>query len=125
MIAGISACTSEPEPEYAAQITESTLLAMNENDYAKHTEHFDEPMKNAVPETVFQQANATIKAKIGNYTSKEFWKVETQDEFTIVHYKTKFSQEPDTVIVRVIFREIGGKVYVSGLWFDSPKLRQE
>ena len=117
------ACAQKPEPAYADPITESILWATNENDYAKYCEYFDEVMKNAVSEAVFNQNNTIVDTKIGDYISKEFWKVENKGQFTIVYYKAKFTQEPGDVIVKVVFREIAGKVYVSGLWFDSPKLR--
>ena len=121
----LSACTKRPEPEYAAPIIKGILLAFNDNDYLKYTEHFTEIMKNAAPEAAFHQVNAMIKSKIGNYVSREFWKVENKDQYTIVYYKAKFSQEPKDVIVKVVFEEITGEIYVSGLWFDSPKLRQK
>ena len=116
-------CAPKLEPEYADAIAEGILQAINENDYAGYTEHFDEAMKNAIPESVFQQTGTAIKEKIGDYVSKTFWKVTTQEGYTIVVYKAKFSQEPKDVTVRVVFREISGEIYVAGLWFDSPKLR--
>jgi hypothetical protein len=36
---------------YADPITENILLAMNEDNYTKYSEHFDATMKNALPET--------------------------------------------------------------------------
>jgi hypothetical protein len=111
--------------EYADSITENILLAMNENNYTKYSEHFDQTMKNAMPEAVFNETNALIKSKIGDYVSKEFWKVESKDQFTIVYYKAKFTQEPEDVIVKIVFQEIVGEMKVSGLWLDSPKLRKK
>jgi hypothetical protein len=123
MTAVISACAKKPEPEYAASITEGILVAMNDNDYVKYSEHFSEEMKNALPESVFEQANAEITAKIGKYVSAEYLKLEYQDIYTIVYYKANFTQEPEGVTVKVVFQEIDGGIYVAGLWFDSPKLR--
>ena len=111
--------------EYADPITENILLAMNEDNYTKYSEHFDQTMKNAMPEAVFNETNAIIKSKIGDYVSKEFWKVESKDQFTIAYYKAKFTQEPEDVIVKVVFQEIVGEMKVSGLWLDSPKLRKK
>lgn len=124
MVVAISACAQKPEPEYANSIAEGILLAMNENDYAKYSEHFDEAIKDAMPESVFEQANIAIRDKIGDYISKQFWKVEDKGIYTIVYYKAKFTHEPKDVIVKVVFQEIEGAIYVSGLWFDSPKLRR-
>jgi hypothetical protein len=111
--------------EYADPITENILLAMNKGNYTKYSGHFDQTMKNAMPEAVFNETNALIKSKIGDYVSKEFWKVESKDQFTIVYYKAKFTQEPEDVIVKVVFQEIVGEIKVSGLWLDSPKLRKK
>ena len=111
--------------KYADPITENILLGMNEDNYTKYSEHFDQTMKNAMPEAVFNETNAIIQSKIGDYVSKEFWKVESKDQYTIVYYKAKFTQEPEDVIVKVVFQEIVGEMNVSGLWLDSPKLRKK
>lgn len=111
--------------KYADPITENILLGMNEVNYTKYSEHFDQTMKNAMSEAVFNETNAIIKSKIGDYVSKEFWKVESKDQFTIAYYKAKFAQEPEDVIVKVVFQEIMGEMKVSGLWLDSPKLREK
>ena len=108
---------------YADPITENILVGMNEDDYAKYSEHFDATMKNALPEPVCQENNALIQSKIGTYVSKEYWKVESKNQYTTVYYKATFTQEPDDVIVKVVFQEIAGETKVSGLWLDSPKLR--
>ena len=111
--------------KYADPITENILLAMNEDNHTKYSEHFDQTMKNAMPEAVFNETNAMIKSKIGDYVSNEFWKVESKHQYTIVYYKAKFTQEPEDVIVKVVFQEIVGEIKVSGLWLDSPKLREK
>lgn len=98
---------------------------MNERNYTKFPEHFDQTMKNALPEAVFKETNTVIKSKIGDYVSKEFWKVESKDQFMIVYYNAKSTQEPENVIVKVVFQEIEAEMKVSGLWLDSPKLREK
>lgn len=114
------------EPEYASSITEGILIGVNENNYAKFSEHFDENMKNTIPEAAFEQLTTFLKAVRGEYTpeSKEFWKVGTIGPATVVYYKAKFTKEEDAV-VKVVFQEIEGEIYVSGLWLDSPKLRAQ
>jgi len=108
---------------YADQITEDILLAMNEDDYTKYSDNFDQTMRNAIPGAVFNETNAMIKSKIGDYVSKEFQKAEGKDQYTIVYYNARFTDEPDDVTVKVVFQEINGEMKVSGLWLDSPKLR--
>ena len=111
--------------EYADPITDNILWAMNEDNYTEYSEHFDQTMKNAMPEAVFNETNAMIKSKIGDYVSTDFWKVKSKHQYTIVYYKAKFTQEPEDVIVKVVFQEITGEMKVSGLWLDSPKLRKK
>ena len=111
--------------KYADPITESILLGMNGNNYSKYSKHFDQTMKNAVPEAVFNETNNLIKSKIGDYVSKEFWKVESKGQYTTVYYKAKFTKETEHVTVKVVFQEIMENAKVSGLWLDSPKLRKK
>jgi hypothetical protein len=96
---------------------------MNENDYAKFSEYFDEDMKAGIPEAAVILRE--LRATIGDYIpeSRDFWKVTTSGIYTSVFYKTKFTKETADVVVKVVFREIDGEMYVSGLWLDSPKLR--
>ena len=110
---------------YAGPITENILLGMSENNYSKYSSHFDQNMKNAMNEAVFNETNILIRAKIGDYISKEFWKVESENQYTVVHYNARFTDEPEDVIVRVVFQEIMDEMKVSGLWLDSPKLREK
>jgi major membrane immunogen (membrane-anchored lipoprotein) len=111
------------EPEYAGAIAENILQALNTGDYAAYSQHFDEAMKKAMPEAAFRDTAAFIQQKIGDYVSKEFDRTETDDIYTAVIYRSKFSEEPGVVTVKVVFLETGDNVFVSGLWFDSPKLR--
>jgi hypothetical protein len=109
--------------EYADPVTEQILVAMNENDYARYSEDFDQTMKNTMPEAVFDETNAVIRSKIGDYVSKEFQKAD-KDQYTIVYYNAKFTDEPADVTVKVVFQELNGTMKVSGLWLNSPKLRK-
>ncbi len=124
LVVSASACAEKPEPEYAGSIAEGILLALNDSNYAKYCEHFGQTMREVVTEDVFNQTESLLKAKIGDYVSKEFWKVEEQGIFAIVYYKAKFTKESGDVVVKVVFQEIEEEMYVSGLWFDSPKLRE-
>jgi len=121
----VSACAPKlPEPEYADGMTESILLAINSGDYTVYSENMDETMRTAIPELKFKKSYTLIKSKIGDYVSKHFLKTESKAPYTIVYYTAKFTGEPKDVIVKVVFQEIQGKVFVSGLWFDSPQLRK-
>ena len=82
-------------------------------------------MRQALPEETFVLARSLIHSKIGDYVSKEFFKTESQNQYTAVIYKARFTQETEDVIVRVVFQETEDVVRIAGLWFDSPKLRQQ
>ena len=121
-----SACTptATAEPKYAGPVAEGILQAFTDGDYTKFSKHFTEEMKNAMPQAVFEQTRAQIRVKIGDYVSKEFWRVEKQDIYTSVFYKAEFTKEPEFVTAKVVFQEVHGEMLVSGLWFDSPELRK-
>jgi len=108
---------------YADPMTENLLVAMNEGNYNRFTQDLDSAMRSALTEGVFNQTASTIKSKIGSYVSKEFWKAERDGSFISAYYMARFTDEPAEVIVKTVFSETGERAYVSGLWFDSPKLR--
>jgi len=108
--------------EIADSMTENVLVAMNENNYSHFSEDFDEKMKNFLNETKYQDTLPAIKNTIGNYISKEFMCVREKDQYTIVFYKAKFSQEPNDVYVKNMLSENNGKYYISGFGLESLKL---
>lgn len=110
---------------YADLMTEDILVAMNEGDYEQFSEGFSADMKEAMPQAVFDDViRGRIQGAVGEYMSKGFLRAERHDAGVLVSYEADFTEEPDAVIVRVFFREIEVDMYVSGLWFDSPKLRE-
>jgi hypothetical protein len=96
-----------------------SLKWVNQNDYAKFSEHFDEDMKAALPEAAFEQTIISIKAAVGDYVpeSKEFSKVITSGIYTDVFYKAEFTKKPE-VVVHVSFHESEGEIYVNGFWLE-------
>ncbi len=126
LIAAVSAsacATGMAEPEYANQMTESALQGVSDGDFAKFTEYFSPATKMLLTEVDFYITCEDVKSVIGDYIDKKFWKVETTEEgYTAVYYKAKFSDEPEDVIVRVYFEEKEGETYIYGFWLSSPKL---
>lgn len=122
-----TAATTPPagEPAYAFAMAEALLQAIDDGDYGAFSKNFDEAMKLAMTEVVFSQLKDLIRSKIGTYSSMEFVSVQAKDGYTVVTYKAKYSNEPGDVTVAVTFSESGGTALVSGLWFDSPKLREK
>jgi hypothetical protein len=118
----VTSTTTGGEPAYAPAIVDNLLQALNKDDYAGYTKDFDSAMKSAMTETVFEQTYTTIQDRIGEYVSREYTDTQTQDGYTVVFYKAKFSKEPADVTMKFVFQESGGKALIAGLWFTSPKL---
>lgn len=108
---------------YTEPKTENLLNGFNAGDYAIFARDFDATMRQAETETVFLQTRASIMGKIGKYVSRQVTDVVKQDNFVVVMYNGRFEKE-DGVTMRVVFRP-DGEHQISGLWFDSPKLRQK
>ncbi|WP_378953031.1 DUF3887 domain-containing protein [Pelosinus sp. sgz500959] len=124
----LSGCSAQEIPlaevkQYADPITENILIAMNEDNYSRFSQDFDEQMKNGLDEIKYYNTIPGMKNKIGQYISKELVSVEKKDQFVVVTYKAKFSEESGDVIVRSVFSDRNGKNYISGFWMDSQKLR--
>lgn len=108
---------------YADPIVDNLLAGFNEGDYAKFSQDFDGRMKSALPEAAFTQMRQSIVSKIGLYRSRTVSKVQKQGSGTLVIYNAVFEKESG-VEVKVVFAKHGEKNLVSGLFFNSPKLRE-
>ena len=97
---------------------------MNEANYARFALNFDEPMKKAISEKAFQDMLSSIGGKLGAYQAREVALVEDTGAYMRVTYTAKFANE-DGVTVQVVFNDGTPDHLISGLWFDSPKLRQK
>jgi len=108
---------------YAEPKTENLLEGFNAGDYAVFARDFDATMRQAETETVFTQTRAAIQNKIGKYVSRQVTDVVKQDNFIVVIYNGRFEGE-DGVTMRLVFTP-DDEHQITGLWFDSPKLRQK
>ncbi len=93
---GVEVADVEQVRGYADPVAENILMAMNENDYVKYSEDFDQPMKNAMTEAVFDETNRAIRSKIGDYVSKEFWNAESKDPYTLIYYNPSLKDAQKT-----------------------------
>lgn len=120
---------NKPKPneprDHADAIVEDMLQALNNDDYRQFSQYFDQPMRRTLPEETFTTITPSIKTNIGDYLSKEYCETEENAPYFIVHYKAKFSLEPEDAIIRCILSQADGKTFVSGFWLDSPRLRAE
>lgn len=108
---------------YADPAAQNLMQALNDENYNNFSKDFDQVMKEKLTEASFKQMTAQIKPLIGNYVSMEFYQAVSQDKYVVVVYKAKFTKETSDVYVKVTFQKLNDKECVSGLFFDSPKLR--
>lgn len=129
-IVTLSGAEREAVLVYSEPATDNLLAGMNEADYARFSRDFDEAMLKSISEKAFQDILVSIGGKLGAYQSRQVSLVENTGSYIRVTYKGRFANE-DGVTVRVVFgsKPAGGAGepihLVSGLWFDSPKLRQK
>lgn len=108
--------------QYAEPVVDSILKGFNEDNYELFSMDFDEIMKKHLNEEANNKTRAQIFSKIGLYVSKGSPRVSEKTSFIAIDYKADFEKEKG-VNVRVVFKKYGDKNLVSGLWFNSPKLR--
>lgn len=129
LAAALLAGCAGKEPAYAGSITDNILSGIEQKDYPMFSRDFDDTMKTALPEEAFNSLADLLSATIGSYQSKSFGDAAetTQNGVKImtVIYKAKYSNEPADVLVTVMFSGEEGGRKVSGLYFNSPKLRGE
>lgn len=115
------------EPDYAGAMTDNILAGIAQKDYTAFSRDFDDAMKAALPVDAFSELTGLLGSRIGDYQSKSFESAAetTQNDVktTTVVYKAKYSNEPDGVSIIVTFTGEGDSAKVSGLLFNSPKLR--
>ncbi len=134
----LAGCSLSPAPpptyppdkaqSFAAQVdgmSESLLLAMSNNDEATFLRDMETKMKEASSGKSFVQLQELIIAKIGKYIagSKQMVKVDEAEGYPRIWYDARFEQEAH-VQVLVVYDVSTGKPLITGLWLDSPKLRQ-
>lgn len=109
---------------YSEPMTDNLLQGMNEGDYARFARDFDEQMAKAMPASSFDGFMTSIGDKIGLYQSRTVSSVEVVDNFTHVVYEAQFAND-NPVTIRVVFNKDTADHLISGLWFDSAKLRDQ
>ena len=126
-IAGCKKSITGPERDEllkaADPITDSILTGYNSGNYALYSKDFNEQMKNALPENVFTQTREEIMEKVGAYKSRVVSGTYKKNQYSIVEYTAEFENEKE-VNVKVVLVKLKDAYLVSGLWYNSPKLRK-
>jgi hypothetical protein len=107
----------------AEPIADSLFQGMQSHDYAAFSRDFDPTMKKAMDEKGFQAMMDTIDPVLGKYQSRQVARVEKVGKFVAVTYTARYELE-DAVSWRVVLTQ-AEPPQVSGLWYDSPKLREK
>lgn len=124
---GVRTLPADEAAAFAAQIddvSENLLLGLSNGDYDAYVRDMDATMKKVSTEAEFDKTRSLIIDRVGQYVSCQMTQVVDQKQFRIVFYDTEF-QDEDHVTVKVVFNLDKEPPLISGLWFDSPKLRQK
>ena len=105
-------------------LSENLLVSIDNGDHDSYIRDMDQIMKEASTPADFESLRALLAEKVGAYESRIMVQVAEQEGLRSVIYDAKFEKE-DSVTVRVVFNVTGKSPLISGLWFDSPKLRQK
>ncbi len=128
LIAAAFAGCAGSEPDYAEPIVENILASIDSGDYEAFSRDLGDTLKSAMTEDAFNSLKDLLDSKAGRYQQKSFRDAAqtTQNgiKMTVAVYTAKYSDEPGDVIVTVTFAGDEQKK-VEGLFFNSPKLREQ
>jgi hypothetical protein len=134
MITSLAACSQKADSnearQYADDITENMLLAYNNDNYANYIANVDSQFKTAVSEDKMKESNKMVRDKIGTYQpgSKQFKDAvrssQNGQKFIAVRYNARFTNENGDVLVTMFFHDDQSH-QVTGMFFNSPKIRQQ
>ncbi|MBN1660656.1 MAG: DUF3887 domain-containing protein [Anaerolineae bacterium] len=105
---------------YAEPATDNLLAGLEAGDYAGFSRDLSPEMLEAMTEAQFSSLRTLLESKVGAYVSRQVSRVEESDDFVAVVYDAQYENE-EHVTMRVVFDPAH---QISGLWFDSPQLRQ-
>jgi hypothetical protein len=91
------------------------MTAINDKDYPSFSEDFDDAMKKAMTEKVFDDFASSIEKKLGKYKSYEIVKAEKVEQYINVYYKVNFSGSKNPSIFLLTFSNKDGKMLLSGI----------
>jgi hypothetical protein len=122
-VSQVGRLTEKEVRAFADPIAENLLQAMNTSDYAQYTRDFDEAFKKNLSQNAFKTINSLRIETVGSYVSKEYWQMAQKNDKITVAYRAKFTDDP-SVIFTAYFKNIEGKWYVDGTYYDSPLMRK-
>lgn len=106
---------------YAEPATDNMIAGLQAGDYAQFSRDMSPEMSEAMTEQQFTDLRTMLDTKVGSYVSRQVSSVEQNSDFVTVIYDAKHQNE-EHVTIRLVFDQAK---LISGLWFNSPKLRQK
>lgn len=107
----------------AEPITDRLLAALAANDYDSFVQDMEPKMKSAMTPEQFDALRQLLDSKAGAYQSRQLNTVQQSGDFYIILYTATFEKSP-AVTIRVVLTNTA-PYQLTGLWFDSPELRQK
>jgi len=104
-------------------IAQNFFEGLTSKDYEKASRNFNGIMREKMPLQQLKTLYEQINEKIGDLVNLGSPKISRQGENITLEYQAEFEKEKN-VTVRIVFNKEGDGYKISGLWFDSPKLRQ-
>jgi hypothetical protein len=100
-------------------LTENYFVSINNEDYGKFSEDFDDGMKNAVTKDNFNQMVSPVKDGLGDYVPDSIRLVTIASEkgFTAAYYDADFSKKSN-VKIKMVFSKTNDEFKISGQWFQ-------
>lgn len=80
-------------------------------------------MNEKMPPQELENIHNQIAQKIGNLTTLGNPNLSKQNDNLVLEYTASFERE-DNVTIQLIFNKEPDGYKITGLWFDSPKLRE-
>jgi Protein of unknown function (DUF3887) len=116
---------SAPKPagltdQQVASMTESTLKALDANDYQEFTRDFSDKMDSVFSQAQFDSLRGLLQKACGNYLSLGAPGLTNNQGYAVYRIPAKYANE--TVYVTVTYLVGGQKI--EGLFFDSINLRK-
>jgi hypothetical protein len=107
----------------AEPMTSNLFQAIESADLSTFSRDFDTAMGKAITQVRFEEIVTSLNAKAGKCSSWDVARVEKVGKYYAVIYNVHCSEE-DPVTWRVVLTQ-SEPHQISGLWYDSPKLREK
>jgi hypothetical protein len=111
---GTATSPATSEPDYAHAIADAMMKGLSNDNLEEYIRYGDAQFKAAVTQEILDAAAIPLKDKYGEYESITYISTETSDQFTIFHYRAKFSQ--DEIGLRMVFDQ---DHLVAGQFFEA------